>query len=183
MTLTVPPTATPEPVLLEMDGSARRRKLTRPAVPAESMMQAFLWLQIVPAEQWAVILSGKPIKPPPFEFLPTDRLRLKLGETTRLNARLTANWPAAPELRVELNDPPQGITVEQVSPEAPGLVVLLATDAETVESRLKGNLVFEAFREYTPAATESNPSPQPRRTSLGYLPAVPFEVVGRPPRR
>ena len=24
-----------------------------PAIPAESMMQAFLWTQIVPAEQWA----------------------------------------------------------------------------------------------------------------------------------
>ena len=29
----------------------------------------FLWLQIVPAEQWAVILAGKPLNPPPFEFL------------------------------------------------------------------------------------------------------------------
>jgi hypothetical protein len=183
MTLTVPNTASEEPVLLEMDGSARRRKLSRPAVPAESMMQAFLWLQIVPAEQWAVILSGKPVNPPPFEFLARDRIRLKLGEETRLEARITGKWPPAKEVHVELSDPPKGITIEQVSPESPGLVVVLATDAETVEPGLTSNLVFEAFREYTPAATESNPSPQPRRTSLGYLPAVPFEVVGRAPRR
>ncbi len=188
MTLTVPPTAAAEPVLLEMDGNSvrtrtSRAKISRPAVPAESMMQAFLWLQIVPAEQWAVILSGKPVTKPPFEFLPVDRVTLKLGETMRLGARLTGDWPAAAELRVELSEPPKGITVEQVSPESPGLVVVLATDAETVEPGLRGNLVFEAFREWTPAPSEATPSPEPRRTSLGFLPAIPFEVVGRAPRK
>ena len=188
MTLSVPPTATPEPVLLEMDGhSVRGRrqtvKISRPAVPAESMMQAFLWLQIVPAEQWAVVLSGKPATKPPLEFPPVDRVKLKLGEDTLLGARVTGKYPAATELRVELNEPPAGITVDKVSVEPPGLVVVLATDADSVEPGLRGNLIFEAFREWTPAATEAVPSPAPRRTSLGFLPAVPFEAVGRATRK
>lgn len=187
MTLTVPPTATPEPILLEMDGhSVRDRrqtaKISRPAVPAESMMQAFLWLQIVPADQWAVVLSGKPVKPP-LEFPSVATVKLKLGENTLLGARVAAQWPPASELRVELNDPPAGVTVEKVSVEPPGLVIVLATDADAVKSGLRGNLIFEAFREWTPAPTDAAPSPTPRRTSLGYLPAVPFEVVGRAKRK
>ena len=75
------------------------------------------------------------------------------------------------------------LVVEKVSPEALGLAVVLATDAEKVKPGQRGNLLFEVFREYTPAATEANPTPQPRRTSLGFLPAVPFEVVGRAPRK
>ena len=188
LTLTIPQTTSSEPILLEMDGrSVRGRgsrvKLSRPVAPAESMMQAFLWLQIVPAEQWAIVLSGKPATKPPLGFPPVDHVELKLGETTLLGARLTAKNASSQDLRVELSEPPDGITVEKVSPEALGLAVLVATDAEKVKPGQRGNLLFEVFREYTPPPSEAEPKPQPRRTSLGFLPAVPFEVVGRAPRK
>jgi hypothetical protein len=187
LTLTLPPTAVKEPFLLEMDGqsvgSRKHRRFSRPVVPAESMMQAFLWLQIVPAEQWAVMVSGEPAAKLPLEFLPVERVVLKLGGTTPLAARLTGKYPPAEELRVELTEPPKGLTVEKVSPEAPGLVVALATDAAAVEPGLKGNLIFEVFREWTPAATEELPKPKPQRRSYGLLPAIPFEVLGKTTRK
>lgn len=186
LTLTVPPTTTPEPVVLEMDGQSvgrRQRRFSRPAVPAESMMQAFLWLQIVPAEQWTVILNGKPATKLPVEFPPIELLKLKLGESTPLGARLTGKNPAANEIRVELSEPPDGISVEKTSPEGPGVIAVLKADAEKVKPGLSGNLIFEVFREWTPAATEAVPKPEPRRTSFGILPAIPFEVVGRAPRK
>jgi len=187
LTLTVPPTTSEEPILLEMDGNSVRSrrsrvKIVRPVEPSEDMMQAFLWRQIVPAEQWAIVLSGKPARKVPLAPA-TDRVELKLGETTLLGTRLTAKNVATQDLTVALRDAPDGITVEKVSPEALGLGVLMATDAEKVKSGQRGNLIFEVFREYTPPASEANPTPQPRRTSLGLLPAVPFEVVGRAPRR
>jgi hypothetical protein len=187
MTLTVPPTAGSEPFLLEMDGlslgSSRHRRFSRPAVPAESMMQAFLWLQIVPAEQWAVLVNGKPADKIPLEFAPVDRIKLKLGGTTPLAARLTEKWPPAKELRVELSQPPKGITVEKTAPEGPGLVVELATDAKSVEPGLEGNLIFQVVREWTPAPTEEVPAPKLQRWSYGLLPAIPFEVMGRATRK
>jgi len=188
LTLTVPPTASSEPVLLEMDGhSVRGRgsrvKIVRPVEPSEDMMQAFLWRQIVPAEQWAIVLSGKPAPKVPLAFPPVNRVELKLGETTLLGTVLTAKNVSTQDLVVALREAPDGITVEKVSPEALGLGVLLATDAEKVKSGQRGNLIFEVFREYTPAPTEASPEPQPRRTSLGLMPAVPFEVVGRAPRK
>ena len=91
----------------------------------------------------------------PLELLPVERVKLKLGGTTPLAARMTEKNPPASEIRVELSEPPKGITVEKVTPEGPGLVVSLATDAKTVEPGLKGNLIFEVFREWTPAPTEA----------------------------
>ena len=187
LTLTVPPTAAQEPFLLEMDGqslgSRRQRRFERPAVPAESMMQAFLWLQIVPAEQWAILVTGEPAAPCPLELLPIDRVNLRLGGTTLVGARLTGKNPPASELRVELVDPPKGVTVEKLTPEGPGLVVALATAAKSLPMGSAGNLIFEVIREWTPAATDTVPAPKPQRRSYGLLPAVPFEVVGTAPRK
>jgi len=187
LTLTVPPVPATEPFLLEMEGqslgSSRHRRFTRPVVPAESMMQAFLWLQIVPAEQWAILVTGDAPAKPPLELLPVERISLKPGGTTLLGAKLTAKQPPANELRVELTNPPKGVTVEKVSPEGPGLVVSLAADAKSAEPGTEGNLVFEVVRAWTPAATEEMPKPQPQRRSYGILPAVPFSVGGQAKRR
>ena len=187
LTLTIPPVAPKEPFLLEMDGqslgSTRHRRFTRPVIPAESMMQAFLWLQIVPAEQWAILVNGQPAAKPPLELLPVERINLRPGGTTPLGAKLTAKYPPANELRVQLTSPPKGVSVERVSPEGPGLVVVLAADAKTAEPGLEGNLIFEVVREWTPAATEERPKPQQQRMSYGILPAVPFQVIGQAKRR
>jgi hypothetical protein len=198
MTLTVPPEAAEEPFILEMEGqslgSRKHRRFSDPAVPAEIMMQAFLWLQIVPAEQWAVLVNGKAVSKLPLELLPIDRIKLRRGGTTPLGARVTAKYPRADELRIELSDAPKGVTVEKITvhnipapPQRPGqkkpaqtqgLVVELATAAESLETGVKGNLIFEVVREWTPAPTIEVPKPKERRQSYGLLPAVPFEVVG-----
>jgi hypothetical protein len=187
MTLTVPTAATADPFMLEMDGlsvgSSRHRRFSRPALPAESMMQAFLWTQIVPAEQWAVLVNGKPVDKIPMAFAPIERIKLRLGGPTPLAAVPTEKHPPANELRVQLKDPPKGITVEKTAVEGPGLTVTLATDAKTVEPELEGNLIFEVFREWTPAPTEGMPAPKQQRWSYGLLPAIPFEVVGRAARK
>lgn len=179
LTLTVPPEALSEHVTLEMDGlspgNRRQRKFSRPVVPAEDMMQAFLWTQLVPAEQWTVVVSGKPIPPIPLQFAP-EPIKLKLGESTAVGGRLAGKNYRADETIVELHDPPAGIRIEKISPVEGGVSVVLIADAQLAKAGMKGNLIFEVFRQYTPAPTESNPKPQERRTSYGYLPAIPFEV-------
>ncbi len=75
-----------------------------------------------------------------------------------------------------MHDPPKGISVEEVKPEEPGVAVVLTADAEKARPGMTGNLIFEVFREWTPAPTETSPVPKERRTSYGSLPAIPFEV-------
>ncbi|MHB8903281.1 MAG: hypothetical protein ACYC6Y_31350, partial [Thermoguttaceae bacterium] len=154
-------------------------RFTRPVIPAENMMQAFLWTQLVPAEQWTVVVNGKPVSKNPLAF-PPSAIRLKQGQSATVAARLTGKLPLPPEIRVELHDPPAGISVEKVAPKEPGIEVVLKADAKLARAGMKGNLVFEVFRQWTPVATETNPKPKEQRTSFGFLPAVPFEVEPAP---
>ena len=188
LTLTVPPTASEEPFALEMDGQSlgghgQRLRISRPAVPAENMMQAFIWYHLVPAEQWTVIVNGKAGAKMPLAFPPADSLKLKLGEKMTLAATVTEKNAQVAQLRLELSEPPPGISVEKVSPEGKTLAVVLAVDAEKVKPGFRGNLIFRAYREWTPAPTQTNLNPKPQQSSYGFLPAMPFEVIGRAPRK
>jgi hypothetical protein len=180
-TLTVPMTTTPEPIALELEGHSvgRGRKITRPAIPAESMMQAFAYFHLVPTKDFTVMINGKADPALPLALVQEGEVRLTPGGTARLRAVVLAKRMPAKELTVELSEPPEGISIDKVTPAGAGLEVTLATDAAKLKPGLKGNLIFKSFREYTPPPVEgSTIKPKPRRTALGFLPAVAFEVVG-----
>jgi hypothetical protein len=179
-TLTMPLTTTPEPIALELEGRSvgRGRKLTRPVVPAESMMQAFAYFHLVPTQDFTVMITGKADPKLPLALVQEGELRLVPGGTAKLRAIAVAKNPPAKELTVELSEPPDGVTIDKVTAAGAGLEITLAVDAKA-KTGLKGNLIFKAFREYMPKAVEgSTIKPKPIRTALGYLTAVSFEVVG-----
>ncbi len=181
MTLTMPPEPPEGPVVLEMVGRARRAKnsktfITRPVVPAERMMQAFIWYHLVPVEDWTVVVSGTPRSKPPFDVLVAGpRIPLRRDGDVFLPVRPHNRDFSADEIQLELVEP-EGVSAEVVSDGRGRFAVKLSTDAEKVERGLRGNLLLHAFRETTPAATEANPNPKPRRTDYGYFPAAPFEA-------
>jgi hypothetical protein len=179
LTLTVPSTPTGEHVSLQLEGRSRGRgrKVTRLAVPADQMMQAFIYQHLVPAKDWTVFVSGSgPSKPKPrLQFDTRAPARLMAGETVQLLGLPIGKLPLE-SIVLELHEPPDGISVEGVEPEGAGLAVKIKTDAQKVQSGLKGNLIFDAFREWTTPATETRPATT-RRSPLGIQPAVPFEVI------
>ena len=81
------------------------------------------------------------------------------------------------QVRVELSEPPEGIAIKKVSPDRQGLAILLSAEDGKAKPGLKGNLIVEAFREWVPKSRDSKPTGPKRRTALGMLPAIPFEVV------
>jgi hypothetical protein len=183
MTLTVPPTETKEPLPLQMIGrsQSRGRRLTHPAVPAEHVMQAFLWQHLVPAKDLTIFVSGRAASRPRVQWqLPSNSpARLNASGPTKLRAVVGDRTPVD-SLQLELSFPPDGITVESVVPEGPGIAVTINADAEKVQPGLKGNLIFNAVRESTRVSSDGKTS-SIQRSSLGILPAMPFEVV--PSRR
>ena len=58
--LAVPPTPTPEPLSLRLEGHAwiEGRQVIRPVVPAEDRMQAFAHRHLVPTRELLVIVTG-----------------------------------------------------------------------------------------------------------------------------
>ncbi len=175
----------PSRLRLEMEGAARRRirsrsMIVRPAIPAENMMQAFIWYHLVPVENWNVVVSGKPGAKMPFQVvMPSPRITLPRGGEFLLNVvPLSKNIPAD-QLHVQLSEPPEGISASIISDPQGALAIQLSTSADEVEPGLRGNLLISVYKEYTPEPTESDPSPRTRRTDYGFLPAIPFEVSER----
>jgi hypothetical protein len=77
-----------------------------------------------------------------------------------------------------LNDPPPGITLQQIGDVRGGVVIHLHADAAQASPGLQGNLIVDASA--LPPPNSANPRPAAARPSpLGSLPAIPFEVVSR----
>jgi hypothetical protein len=182
LTLTVPITPPKGPVALELVSKARladRSWIERPAIPAENMMQAFIWQHLIPVDDWTVFVSGRPGARRPFDVVRTGSpIALPKGGELIVSVRPLAKDVAGNELRLELNEP-KGVKAEIVTSVTGQYAVKFTTQPDEVQPGLRGNLLLHVFREVTPAPTKANPNPKPQRTDYGYLPAIPFKISER----
>jgi hypothetical protein len=201
-TLTAPAVPTEQPVRMGLDGRAviDGREICRTAVPAEDMVQAFVYHHLVPADEllvcvtgrrrgrWAAAPAGKGRARPrarsgsddPAEtqsMAAWDQLvKLPAGGTVRLP--LAAPVPA-PRGRVEyqLSEPPDGISIETEAAAEGDLALVLQADAAKVRPGQQGNLIVNALVVGIPPRSAGGPKGKPRRLPLGSLPAIRFEIV------
>ena len=177
-TLTVP--SKPEQKLshLHLEGyvTAEGEEICREAVPADDMMQAYIYHHLVPAESWTVVVEPIRWNRPPVTIAGQTPVKLTPGKTAGFGVR-TRRTTFKGRVELELSDPPKGIAIQKATPVAGGMDVVLSVDAEKTESGLKGNLIINVFRYYTPAKREGRPDPKERRVQAGTLPAVPFEIT------
>jgi len=197
LTLAVPPVATEAPVRLRLEGRAMidGELIRRVAVPSEDMTQAFINRHLVPAQDWMISVTGTPRfklpakRPsggrgkkasksgtrgksrPPVAPTPSRPLRLPVGGTA------VAKIPAPPavlaildQIVLTLREPPEGVSVLVISPLSGGVSVRMSCEAGKAEPGLKGNLIMEA-------AIERTVGDKKRRSPIGLLPAIPFEIV------
>ncbi len=150
-------------------------------VPADDMMQAFIYHHLVPAEELLVSVSGKAAvrvaRRGGQEVSPEEALRIPLGGTARYQLPIP-NRPNLKDVQVELSNPPDGITILRMIRGPGGLVMLFSADAEQAKVGLKGNLVLNVFVERTFPGRKGRPGSK-RKVPIGTFPAVPFEVTRR----
>ena len=142
------------------------------------MTQAFAYQHLVPAKDWTVMVSsrGGGVAKTPVQFLREEKVRFPAGKTAKIYVLAPGMNPS--EIRVELSDPPDGLTVQSVGAEGKATAIVLHADAEKLKAGLKGNLIFNAFLEQTRTYTKKEEKkPVQIRTLLGMLPAVPFEIT------
>ncbi len=114
---------------LRLEGRAtiQGREVVRPAVPAEDMMQAFAYRHLVPA---AGPEGGRD---------PTSAIRFQRRILSALPVRIPAGdgagsseraWrPTFDKIQLELSEPPEGISVREVSLEQQDAQIVLQGDA------------------------------------------------------
>jgi hypothetical protein len=177
LTLTMP--SRPEgPRSLALEGRATiaGRDVRRAGVPAEDMMQAFYYHHLVPAKDWLAEVTGAPRPNARAAFQIETETAVRLPRGGAVGVRVVLNAPRlADTLRLELNQPPEGIAIQEVETVRDGVAIILRTDAAKVKAGLKGNLIVDAFMER--AAPPGAKQQAARRVPLGTLPAIPFEIV------
>jgi hypothetical protein len=147
------------------------KEVRRTAVPAEDMMQAFAYRHLVAEKELMVRVlgagAGLPVRP-----LTDKGVKLAVGGTAPLQVFIPARLMDG--MVLQLNEPPEGISIQKVLPAPNGVSLLLRADSK-VKAGLKGNLILDAFVDHI--ITPQNGTPTKRRNLLGTLPAIPFEVT------
>jgi hypothetical protein len=178
LTLTMP--SRPEgPRSLALEGRATiaGRDVRRAGVPAEDMMQAFYYHHLVPAKDWLAEVTGVPRPNARAAWRIETETAVKLPRGGAVPVRVILNAPQlANNIRLELNQPPEGITIQEVETVRDGVAIILRADAAKVKAGLKGNLIVDAYMERA-ANPGTTPQAARRRAPLGTLPAIPFEIV------
>jgi hypothetical protein len=176
MTLSAPWAGLDRPVSIELHGHAviGGEEVFRPAVPAEDMMQAFLYRHLAVSQDLMVCVTGK--RPgPPISMVERDRVRVPVGGSARVKVQ-TPGGPNRGNVQLQLSEPPEGVTLEDVSVVPGGLAFKLKADQKALPIGYADNLIVEAYVDVTRRGKSGQ---QKRRTPAGVLPAIPFEIVQR----
>ena len=183
MTLSAPRQPSADPIVLQVEGRALvgGQTVARPAVPCDDVMQAFLWRHLVPSRELLVAVTGKRRAGPPARLASRDAVRIPMGGTAAVRVSFPRP-PLLPHIRLALSEPPDGLRLGDVSATSDGLVFEVAADPDKAKVGLVDNLIVAAHvvragQKAEPGTARSARDRKPRRSDLGLLPAVPFEIV------
>jgi hypothetical protein len=185
--VTAGPRVAPGPVEVQLEGHAQvdGQTISRPVVPAQDEMQAFLWRHLVPSQELVAFVRPRPG--------PGRGLLRGAGNGRGAGARLPAGLksPATVQvpaggagqvrvdipgvmrfgraLHLELQDPPEGVSIGEVSVVPGGVTFQVKAEGKAAQAGYKADLKVAAFLQ--------RPGGAGGRVALGTLPAVPIEVV------
>jgi hypothetical protein len=167
-----------EPLVVKLEGRATiaGKTVTRPVVPAEEMMQAFLYRHLMPSQTLMLAPIGNRRFGKPFRRKDDAPVRIMPGGSARVRIAAPPS-PKVQEAELELSDPPPGITLANVSRSKGEIELELAADEKTAQPGLADNLIVEAFINVERKPQEGRPANQKQRVLLGALPAIPIEIV------
>jgi hypothetical protein len=175
-TLKAPAQPYETPVALTLEGQAliNGQTVTHNAVPAEDMMQAFMYRHLVPSQELAVIVAGqaRPFQAYAFKITTPTPVKLIPGGT----ARVRVTTPGAAFLdryTLELNNPPAGITLTNAAAIPGGIELAFAGDPDTLAPGAAGNLICDIMAKPQAAAPPVVAAPAPANGTNAAKPAVP----------
>jgi len=180
-TLKAPPQDAGRMLNLNFEGSAvfKGQTITRPAVPAEDLMQAFAYRHLVPVRelQVAVLANPRPAAGDAITILSATPVKIPAGGTARV--RVATPSPAFVErFRFELKGAPEGISLASVSPLTNGMELVIAADGGKIKPGANGNLIVSVIpKNVDVAPDQKKPADPARRPAAPTLPAIPFQIV------
>jgi hypothetical protein len=175
MTLTALNEAVKRPLHLQLIGTAEVDGATfeRRAIPADNVMQAFLYRHLLPAKQLAVYVRPQKWKPKPIRLLSKVPIKIPLGGETEV--KIQFNWGKyLKTLEFALSQPPKGLTLGKVRilPKNQGIAFILKADEQKLKVGFNDNILVEVIR-----MRINKKRKKKSRNHAGFLPAIPIEIV------
>jgi hypothetical protein len=164
---------------LSVEGRAliQGHQVIHPAVPAEDMMQAFAYRHLVPSKELKVSLLDRPPLKFALKILDPTPVKIPAGGTTEVRVKTPAR-AFADNFQLELNQPPDGISIANIAPGDAETKITLHSDADRIKPGATGNLIVNIMAKRQRAAPAGGKAQgNQRRVALGTLPAIPFEIV------
>ncbi len=172
VTLKAPARYSEQTIPINIEGRSRigEREVIRTAMAAEEQMQAFAYKHLVPSEKLIVSLvrgRTKQIKP---DTISRELLKIPAGGTATTSCEIEKWFKPNPSISIsfELNNPPDGIKIKDIQFDSGRYLLTVEADRKLIGYR--DNLIIEVFE-------ESSQQQGKRKNPIGFLPAIPFEVV------
>lgn len=174
MTLSVPRSWAGLPTEIQIEGAAAQgsAKIVHAAVPADDMMQAFLYRHLVPAQRFMAAFGRPGRGVPPAELLNPTPIRIPAGGSAEVRLRLPPR-PMLANIELELRDAPKGLSIQNVEVSPGNLTFTLKTEKDAPAVGFSGNVIVDTAKE----ATGGQGAAQKRQMSPGVLPAIPIQIV------
>jgi len=179
VTLTAPQKMPPRPIIIGFEGQARigGQLVCRPAVACEDMMQAFIYRHLVASQELMVAAAGNRRTVLVARLSNDTPVRLPAGGSAKIRVEIP---PVLMQQNVQLalSNPPEGISLEDVTADSDGLAFVLKADAKKLKAGFADNLIVEVSGQVAGRAQANGAAKQKeQRVSFGVLPAIPIEIV------
>ncbi len=132
------------------------------------MMQAFPYRHLVPAKGLEVCLVARPQLRFELKILDPTPIKIPAGGTVAVRVRAPAR--ATNNFHLELDHPPEGISIAKIAAGEGETKIVFQSDAAKIKAGTTGNLIVDI-------ATRRGRGKQQQSIVVGSLPAIPFEIV------
>ena len=132
------------------------------------MMQAFLYRHLVPVQEMRVNVAAPPQPRPTPKVISTTPIEIPPGGTGLVRIRFPADTPAG-KIQFEINEAPDGITLQSFAPGRDCMELVLRSDAQKVKPGQKGRVTVRSW-------VEKMPAPNKQLIPLESVPPIPIEI-------
>jgi len=167
------------PISLEGHALIHGRLMNHAAVPADDMMQAFIYRHLVPAQELLVTVSGKTraLTSDAFKISSPTPVKIRAGEKSRI--RINAPFGGLTDrFQLKLDDPPEGIALETVTATNNVIELTLVNDPEKMKPAQSGNLILNVAPGKSAGGGNKGKGAANMKSTV-TLPAVPYQCVAK----
>jgi hypothetical protein len=177
ITLAVPPGSKGGVLAPHLTGTAvhNGENVTRTAIAADDIMQAFLWRHLVPSREWLVCVAEGRGKRTVLDVGSELPLRVPAGGSAVLKIN-APKWVAERNPEPELNEAPQGIGISPARPVPGGIALDVRADAD-LKAGTQTNLIIDLYATAAAGGKPAKAAKAGQRFMFSTLPAIPILIV------